>query len=1030
MSLSRQLVIVYVAAVLLAVSLVLFVAPADTASQPLVTLKPTASPSSYHLDVPADVAYTDTTYRVNWAGPAADRISLYYVINGKEYFVINVVGTSSYTYWRPPNSPDPSNLRDSVFHNVRLKAVWQTRLSGGGYKNLSTQTSDYFTIARPGQFVIREQSLPPAYVGQAYSVDLHAENGVTPYRWSVTSGSFPGGLTMNTNGQIRGTPAAAGFRTVKVHAADNGVDVATDDMVYTLYVLEQAGQPTPVPEAFDFDLEYLVDTTLQRPAGGYNTVTVYVNVRRVAGTAETVAFELAGCPTEGVEYAFSPRDGLPNPVVACKLNITASNAARPGVYDLTVRVRSTSGVEHSDTFKLNITDVGASGDLELRRAYWFGDMSKRTVMPVQVLDNMYWLVKGKNTIFHATVKSTFDTDQNVFVELWLPTEDWYWEGQPTDVARDLATATGTYTFPRHYQYGKWVTVPANGEVELTWPDPAGFETGVFHTSPYRQYDEYEVVTNAPKPVYSSVDNPSRAPKYAFVIDQANRVAEEDELNNYPKDGYENVTTVDSRRLNVLFTPFLSDNYSIDDYWAGGAAGASFTRDFEDNMTIEARISMEFMLGVYPIADEGMLSYYLNPGLLVFHPRGTTPRTDQVYYQEDLADMAAENGYDRVVALVPRGWYNSSHWGGVVFNYNPRACFVRINRDYYAVVTHENYHNLGYPDIDSTDNNQVFPAEDGYWVNEGTVKDVARDDVRDYMDYTGQPRWTVKEEYENVLNGIPVSDDPPVLLFRCLLEKNGNVTVKPFMIFDGWPDVEPAQWTHEIVLKDSGSNVVRAQKVFVSFTASYDILDDAAAPCIETTVDEAFISATVPWSDNVALIELRDRAGTLIAERKVSAHTPTVDITEPAPGTVWNYGGTYAVRWTGSDVDGDPLNYSLSVSTDKTNWLPVAIDIPSGEYLFNTATVKAGSYYFRVRVTDGVLSATDVMDQSFEVRVTGPVSTAMPPAIPNQSSTATPGSAPESGASPSWNSMSVLMLGGGLVALIIVGVIILGLRGKN
>ena len=67
------------------------------------------------------------------------------------------------------------------------------------------------TVAPPeGTIVITISSLPPGVVGRSYSQSLAAMGGTPPYRWSLSSGSLPGGLTLSTAGVLAGTPTAAG----------------------------------------------------------------------------------------------------------------------------------------------------------------------------------------------------------------------------------------------------------------------------------------------------------------------------------------------------------------------------------------------------------------------------------------------------------------------------------------------------------------------------------------------------------------------------------------------------------------------------------------------------------------------------------------------------------------------------------------------------------------------------------------------------------------------------------------------------
>jgi hypothetical protein len=67
-------------------------------------------------------------------------------------------------------------------------------------------------------------SLPNGQIGVAYSASLAATGGTTPYRWSLISGTFPTGLSLNAStGAITGTPTVTASATpLTIRVDDSG----------------------------------------------------------------------------------------------------------------------------------------------------------------------------------------------------------------------------------------------------------------------------------------------------------------------------------------------------------------------------------------------------------------------------------------------------------------------------------------------------------------------------------------------------------------------------------------------------------------------------------------------------------------------------------------------------------------------------------------------------------------------------------------------------------------------------------------
>jgi hypothetical protein len=82
--------------------------------------------------------------------------------------------------------------------------------------------------AGPAPLTMTTTSLAGGTVSNAYSATLAESGGTTPYTWSITTGSLPGGLTLNaTSGLISGVPTNTGTFSFTVKVTDAGSPVQT-----------------------------------------------------------------------------------------------------------------------------------------------------------------------------------------------------------------------------------------------------------------------------------------------------------------------------------------------------------------------------------------------------------------------------------------------------------------------------------------------------------------------------------------------------------------------------------------------------------------------------------------------------------------------------------------------------------------------------------------------------------------------------------------------------------------------------------
>jgi hypothetical protein len=94
------------------------------------------------------------------------------------------------------------------------------------------------SITSANPVTIMTVALPSTRLEAPYSTTLVASGGSGLYRWSLSSGSLPSGLSLDaTTGTITGTAAASGRFTFTVRATDVGDPVNASDQTLTLGVL-------------------------------------------------------------------------------------------------------------------------------------------------------------------------------------------------------------------------------------------------------------------------------------------------------------------------------------------------------------------------------------------------------------------------------------------------------------------------------------------------------------------------------------------------------------------------------------------------------------------------------------------------------------------------------------------------------------------------------------------------------------------------------------------------------------------------
>lgn len=109
----------------------------------------------------------------------------------------------------------------------------------------SSPATVFITVSAP-TVAITTPSLPNGTVGSIYSTTLSASGGTAPYTYSITSGSLPAGLSLNTStGVISGTPSSSSTANLTVTATDT--NSATGSRAYSLAVTAPVAETVPLP---------------------------------------------------------------------------------------------------------------------------------------------------------------------------------------------------------------------------------------------------------------------------------------------------------------------------------------------------------------------------------------------------------------------------------------------------------------------------------------------------------------------------------------------------------------------------------------------------------------------------------------------------------------------------------------------------------------------------------------------------------------------------------------------------------------
>jgi uncharacterized repeat protein (TIGR01451 family) len=261
-------------------------------------------------------------------------------------------GTSPYTWSVSTGTPPPG-----VTLNASTGLLSGTPTTAGTY-SFTVQVTDQsgLTASEPVSLpVIAGPALnfpapPTAYTNTVYLDTLTESGGTSPYTWSVSTGSLPAGISLSADGNLTGTPTAAGTSAFTVKVTDANNQTATEATSLTVAALSTTFAAPPAGE-----IHTAYSDTLTA-AGGTAPYTWSVNSGSLPpGITLTSAGVLAGTPTSAGSYAFSVKVTDQNNGAATT-SVTLVIAAGPAL-NFTAPPAGEIGAAYSDT----LTASGGTG---------------------------------------------------------------------------------------------------------------------------------------------------------------------------------------------------------------------------------------------------------------------------------------------------------------------------------------------------------------------------------------------------------------------------------------------------------------------------------------------------------------------------------------------------------------------------------------------------------------------------------------------------------------------------------------------
>lgn len=181
----------------------------------------------------------------------------------------------------------------------------------------------------------------------------------------------------------------------------------------------------------------------------------------------------------------------------------------------------------------------------------------------------------------------------------------------------------------------------------------------------------------------------------------------------------------------------------------------------------------------------------------------------------------------------------------------------------------------------------------------------------------------------------------------------QATIQPLFVIPSASDLEQ---------RVPGEYAIALRSAFGNVLARYPFTPEQISD-----INSLFISELVPYVVGTMHVDIEGPGGILLKRISAGTAQPTITVTAPNGGETLT-GDPITVSWIASDPDNDPLTFHVQYSPDNgITWETVAQNVTENSVKVDPSNIVAGTRSrFRVWVSDGIHTTSDISDASFTV----------------------------------------------------------------